>query len=139
MRLTGMKRRSVLQRPCGRKDRTAMKNRIPTLTLGDLKPDAVIVISDVRAQADFSGLSTTDMWVVGEQSGTVLFRDHPDQILPSTDGRSCTVRRAWKDTDVDQLGRLYVWVEVNWTDGGTPQHFPTSPLRIDIRRAPGTP
>jgi hypothetical protein len=113
-------------------------SKVATITQGDRKPDAIITIGDARLDADFSSLTTETCWVVCEQDGDVLFRDHPDSVVPATDGKTAVIRRAWKADDTLSVGRLYIWVEVEWA-ADVPQHFPSSPLRVDVRRAPGTP
>jgi hypothetical protein len=112
-------------------------NEPATLTRGDLKPDAVITISDARDDADFSGLDVGQCMIIGEMDGEVVFGDPPDSVVPAGDGKSALVTRAWKTGDTDESGRMYVWVLVTW--GATaPQHFPQdTPLIVDIRRAPG--
>lgn len=108
-----------------------------TLARGDRKPDAVITISDTRADADFTSLTTGTCWVVAEQDGAIVFRAHPDSVAVNADSKTAQIRRAWGEGETNNVGRMYIWVEVEWPDG-TVQHFPKgTPLVVDIRRKPG--
>jgi hypothetical protein len=110
---------------------------IPTLTRGDLKPDVVITISDSRADADFSDLTTANVRVIGEINGVEVFNSLATVVTPAEDGKSAEVRRAWSAGDTDVVGRMWVRVVVTWP-GGPPQTFPKgTPPYLDIRRAAG--
>lgn len=106
-----------------------------TLTRGDRTPTPVITIGDERDDADFSSLTTDDVWFRAEMNGVLVINGHPDSIEPSVDNKSLTVTREWQDTETDVSGRMYIWVTVDWPTG--PQTFPESPLILDIRRAAG--
>lgn len=108
-----------------------------TMTRGDLKPDAVITISDARSDADFSTLTPQEVLVIGEMAGVEVINAHPTAVTAAADGKSAEVRYAWATGDTDVVGRMWLRVVVTWPDGD-PQTFPKgTPLYLDIRRAPG--
>lgn len=108
-----------------------------TITRGDLKPDALIVLSDRAEEADFSALTPSMVWVTGEMGDVVLFKARPVAVTAAIGGASTVVRYGWASGDTDFAGRMYIKVVVEWP-GGEVQHFPKgSPLILDIRRAPG--
>lgn len=108
-----------------------------TMVRGSLKPDLEIVITDAAGAATFTGVSASDVTVIGEQNGQIVMSGQPDTFTPSPDGKSATVKRAWHLGETDNQGRMWVTVRVNWP-GTKPQTFPDDAgLRLDITRAAG--
>lgn len=106
-------------------------------TRGSVKPDLSITISDASSQADFSSLATSDVHIVGEMHGSIVFDSTATSLEVAADNKSAIVRRAWAPEDVGTAGHLWVRVRVDW-GAGLPQYFPAAgPLRIDIVHAPG--
>lgn len=109
----------------------------PTMTRGDLKPDLTVDIGDALGIADFSAIDETMVQVSVVQGTVALVLAQPTAFTPSDDGKTARVVRAWEAGETDAVGRCWVNVIVAWP-AGKPQHFPEdTPLRLDIRPAPG--
>lgn len=107
------------------------------MTRGDVKPDLQINLTDASGTANFIGITASQVRVIGELGGSVLFDSEPTEVTPSGDGTSMIVRRVWAPEDTDEVGILWVTVVVDWPSDKA-QSFPEEgPLRLDIRRAPG--
>lgn len=109
----------------------------PTMTRGDLKPDLDVVLGDESNLADFSAVNAGMVRVLGVMNGEVVLDDDVDTVIPSGDGKTLRVIRAWTAGEVDESGRMWVCFKVAWPTG-KPQTFPEdTPLIMNIRPAPG--
>lgn len=106
-----------------------------TITAGDLKPDLEITLADARADANFSLVDAADCHIYGVVNGILKVDDVATSITVAPDNKSAVVKREWVAGETDTTGRMWISVEVTWTDGDT-QTFPEdTPLRLDIRPA----
>ena len=118
---------------------TVMDMEPVSITRGDLRPDLEVVIGDDANDVNFSGLTVDDVTVFCEMDGLIVASGHPDTITPQAANKELLVVREWVDGETDTAGRMYITVEVKWSDGD-PQTFPDdTPLMLHIRRKAGDP
>jgi hypothetical protein len=110
---------------------------MPTITRGNLKPDLQISITDDSETSSFMGLAASAYTITGEMDGVVVFSGIPTGVALSNNNFTATLTRPWTAGETDEVGRLWLSVEVEWSSGKK-QTFPDSgPLRLDVARAAG--
>jgi hypothetical protein len=110
---------------------------MPTITRGDLKPDLRVAITDDSQTSTFNGLPLSAYTIKGELDGQVVFSGNPTGVALSNSDYTATLTRPWSAGETDNVGRLWISVEVEWSSGKK-QTFPDDgPLRLDVSRAAG--
>jgi hypothetical protein len=110
---------------------------MPTITRGNLKPDLQISITDDSETSSFMGLAASAYTITGEMDGVVVFSGIPTGVALSNNNFTATLTRPGTAGETDEVGRLWLSVEVEWSSGKK-QTFPDSgPLRLDVARAAG--